>query len=385
MNIVETLYDDGVIKSLYFEGNSDYLIVTFGNLATRVDGAKFVADKLCKKLNISTIGIMPYAAHWYPKESILNFYNENLEIFSKFKKIILYANSMGGYAALKYSKLFKATNIYVISPQVTIDERIVSDPRYSRFYNENIHKDMHVTKNDICGKICIIYDKYCKYDNAHISFIKYNGIIFQEFYCNFCLHEVQLILKGAFFFENLIKHASNHIDNENFIKTINYLKKENFLNNTSDNISSLIKRHPNLFGNIFNKLDINKFNSNNSNYFEILPFILYSLDSINQKGDRYLINCENCKFLKFNGNLIFDTHGNILLFNRIKSKFESISSELFKFQIFSFPITIDNDYGLLTYGIDKDKKLLGGEFKHEVRQFQKPYDNQQAEQISLMV
>ncbi len=27
----------------------------------------------------------------------------------------------------------------------------------------------------------------------------------------------------------------------------------------------------------------------------------------------------------------------------------------------------------------------GGEFKHEVRQFQKPYDNQQAEQISLMV
>ena len=29
--------------------------------------------------------------------------------------------------------------------------------------------------------------------------------------------------------------------------------------------------------------------------------------------------------------------------------------------------------------------LMVGEFKHEVRQFQKPYDNQQAEQISLMV
>ena len=27
----------------------------------------------------------------------------------------------------------------------------------------------------------------------------------------------------------------------------------------------------------------------------------------------------------------------------------------------------------------------GGEFKHEVRQFEKSYDNQQAEQISLMV
>ena len=29
--------------------------------------------------------------------------------------------------------------------------------------------------------------------------------------------------------------------------------------------------------------------------------------------------------------------------------------------------------------------LMDGEFKHEVRQFEKSYDNQQAEQISLMV
>ena len=35
------------------------------------------------------------------------------------------------------------------------------------------------------------------------------------------------------------------------------------------------------------------------------------------------------------------------------------------------------------YNEYKEHKL--GEFKHEVRQFQKPYDNQQAEQISLMV
>ncbi|KZA55066.1 hypothetical protein LV48_03276 [Acinetobacter baumannii] len=32
-----------------------------------------------------------------------------------------------------------------------------------------------------------------------------------------------------------------------------------------------------------------------------------------------------------------------------------------------------------------DNRGTYGEFKHEVRQFQKPYDNQQAEQISLMV
>lgn len=30
-------------------------------------------------------------------------------------------------------------------------------------------------------------------------------------------------------------------------------------------------------------------------------------------------------------------------------------------------------------------EAIAGEFKHEVRQFEKSYDNQQAEQISLMV
>ncbi|MCJ9043422.1 AAA family ATPase, partial [Acinetobacter pittii] len=37
------------------------------------------------------------------------------------------------------------------------------------------------------------------------------------------------------------------------------------------------------------------------------------------------------------------------------------------------------------FGFESEKPTLRqGEFKHEVRQFQKPYDNQQAEQISLM-
>ena len=43
---------------------------------------------------------------------------------------------------------------------------------------------------------------------------------------------------------------------------------------------------------------------------------------------------------------------------------------------------------LITYEAETLKaleKAFQGEFKHEVRQFQKPYDNQQAEQISLMV
>ncbi len=43
--------------------------------------------------------------------------------------------------------------------------------------------------------------------------------------------------------------------------------------------------------------------------------------------------------------------------------------------------------GIKLRGADKVSRIpiKIGEFKHEVRQFEKSYDNQQAEQISLMV
>ncbi len=48
----------------------------------------------------------------------------------------------------------------------------------------------------------------------------------------------------------------------------------------------------------------------------------------------------------------------------------------------------DTDPALVTHNYRSRRNVTignDGEFKHEVRQFQKPYDNQQAEQISLMV
>ncbi len=45
-------------------------------------------------------------------------------------------------------------------------------------------------------------------------------------------------------------------------------------------------------------------------------------------------------------------------------------------------VSCEENISVLSY---QDQEVNHGEFKHEVRQFQKPYDNQQAEQISLMV
>ncbi|MFX9884652.1 hypothetical protein ABTP59_15435, partial [Acinetobacter baumannii] len=55
-----------------------------------------------------------------------------------------------------------------------------------------------------------------------------------------------------------------------------------------------------------------------------------------------------------------------------------------KVLIWCLLIIIFDGYDLVIYGVALPL-LMQGEFKHEVRQFEKSYDNQQAEQISLMV
>lgn len=61
----------------------------------------------------------------------------------------------------------------------------------------------------------------------------------------------------------------------------------------------------------------------------------------------------------------------------MNEKGEDITQREFRYTGFIHP----KDYSVL---LDNSIEKLG-EFKHEVRQFEKSYDNQQAEQISLMV
>ncbi|WP_252316539.1 hypothetical protein [Acinetobacter sp. 694762] len=68
---------------------------------------------------------------------------------------------------------------------------------------------------------------------------------------------------------------------------------------------------------------------------------------------------------------------NLNLFDKERNKFRVLDLE------YNIPRNTSNI--LINKEIYPILRQNYGEFKHEVRQFQKPYDNQQAEQISLMV
>ncbi|WP_420936849.1 hypothetical protein, partial [Acinetobacter baumannii] len=63
---------------------------------------------------------------------------------------------------------------------------------------------------------------------------------------------------------------------------------------------------------------------------------------------------------------------------------EHISNRLFFFMLVIILSLLFMAVPLIVSSYQEYLKTKQGEFKHEVRQFQKPYDNQQAEQISLM-
>ena len=73
-----------------------------------------------------------------------------------------------------------------------------------------------------------------------------------------------------------------------------------------------------------------------------------------------------------------------MMFNKIAALFNGTKDSAEQVFLRENNIQLDIDKGFIVDGIVVND-LSEGEFKHEVRQFEKSYDNQQAEQISLMV
>lgn len=92
-------------------------------------------------------------------------------------KRIGYGGSMGGYAAIKYSKLLGLSRVVSLVPQFSIDPEVVEDSRYNMFYHAELNANMQVQTQDIAAncEYIVVYDPYCAEDRAH--FVKLEQVI----------------------------------------------------------------------------------------------------------------------------------------------------------------------------------------------------------------
>lgn len=149
------------MEFFFNDGRSDYLLVTFGELAFLADGKRYWGKPMIERNNITAIGISARTANWYPRADIDTFVAANRPLLERYKgRIVLAGHSMGGYAAIKHSGLFGASHVVATVPQYTLDRR--SLPNDTRpvipYYNPALHKGMEPKPEELSGQIYILCD-----------------------------------------------------------------------------------------------------------------------------------------------------------------------------------------------------------------------------------
>lgn len=128
----------GPDHSALFVGRGDTLIVTFENLdhvyERGVDrlpwGHGFVASN-----GWSMLGMMAHDWTWYRDGEVCAFFDELRDsgFFGRFRKVVFYGASMGGYAAAAFSAAAPGATVILISPQATLSRDIAPwETRYRR-------------------------------------------------------------------------------------------------------------------------------------------------------------------------------------------------------------------------------------------------------------
>lgn len=123
---------EGPENALYYEPVGKKLIVSFDNVAVvRTEeqrmpwGYKF----LTQTMGCSILGVMATKRNWFRNGFVHDCFDELNEsgFFRQFDEVLFYGASMGGFAALTYSRAAPGSRVLAIAPQSTLDRRLLPD------------------------------------------------------------------------------------------------------------------------------------------------------------------------------------------------------------------------------------------------------------------
>ncbi|MCR4529414.1 hypothetical protein [Acinetobacter venetianus] len=238
----QILFEDEHIRVIFLKGSSDTLVISFGDLISRAKGMSINAEKSLIKYQYNVIGIMPKLKSWFPKSSMLQMQQYVQPILQQFKGIVGYGGSMGGYAAIKYSKLLNMQKIVAFVPQYSIDPDVVQDRRYAEFFDPSIHQDMQIQADEVDSnrEYLIVYDPYFAEDKEHFLKIKPLLPKMHVIHLPFTGHEALAVLASSQLLNDFVEKP---FDITYFYKRVREVKKQSkfYYRHVLD---ALLPRHP---------------------------------------------------------------------------------------------------------------------------------------------
>ncbi|WP_160105081.1 hypothetical protein [Pseudomonas izuensis] len=171
--MTELLIETDHTCAFFQPGTSDYLMITFGHMG-KPGRRTFWGQAATEKLGIACIGLVPKHPHWYPVSDFEKIFEVIRPVLARYKEVICYGFSMGGYAALKFSVKLQAKHVLAFSPQASIDPDMlgVVDRRYIEFFNAELHAGMEIRPGECIDGALVVCDPGFAADMFHLGAIR---------------------------------------------------------------------------------------------------------------------------------------------------------------------------------------------------------------------
>jgi len=162
---------------LYVPRSSDVLVVTFDNLDIAMNkraerrpwGFEFI-----EKQGWSMLGAMAGGWTWYREPWVWAEFDRLRDegFFARFRRVVFYGASMGGYAAAAFSGACPGADVVAISPQSTLDRGLVPwETRYKTAWDRDF-SGPYGDAAQVSGaarRVTILYDPYEPLDAGHVA------------------------------------------------------------------------------------------------------------------------------------------------------------------------------------------------------------------------
>ncbi|WP_459660807.1 hypothetical protein ACL9Z5_000351 [Acinetobacter calcoaceticus] len=355
----QIIFEDEHIRAIFLPGDSNTLVLSFGDLITRASGLSINAEKSLIKYQYNVIGIMPKQKSWFPQASMIELAKTISPVLQGFKNIVGYGGSMGGYAAIKYSNLLNMNRVIAFVPQYSIDPDHVEDRRYAEFFDAVANKDMQIQLQDVdaAREYVIVYDPYFSIDREHYLKIKELLPNLHTIHLPFTGHEALSVLASSSLLHDFIEHEFDEIY---FYQQVRKVKKQSkfYFRNV---LAHVLSHHDDMLLKILRQNDFQL----DERYFD---------NPLKQAITRSLIKAKQATELDFQklGIKVQQTQqevsykeglqnsfNSILVFNLINSKFESYALDvLLANKSYLIPIVAEHT-GVVHIELNNETYLLG--------------------------
>lgn len=219
----ESIFSNEHVYALYDDRDGDTLLITFNEMTAAARGTNYWGDHVAGKLGLSAIGFMSKHPNWFPASAMTHL-GIIRSLAKRYRYVITYGFSQGGYAALKYARQLGATHALAFSPQTSINPADVAfDRRFSKYFDPALHSEMLLTPADLPEHSTIFIDRRERGDLEHATRLKSRAALVT---IPFVGHGTVRVVASAELLGSLLSLAQQNADALAFSSLLNRAKRK---------------------------------------------------------------------------------------------------------------------------------------------------------------